>query len=221
MMTTSAPLILAFDTSAAHCAAALLSGDKLLAQAHEPMAKGQAERLMPLVAEVMAAGGVGLPDLDAIGVGVGPGNFTGIRISVSAARGLALALDIPAVGVSTLEALAHALPRPLCVIEDARRDAVYVQNFDATAAHAPLLLSPGDLAACIGARAITGSGVAVAQSMIAGLHVLPPALPLAEAIARIAAQRWHDPALARPAPLYLRSPDAAPARIGGPVMLPA
>jgi tRNA threonylcarbamoyl adenosine modification protein YeaZ len=192
-----------------------------LAYAHEDMGKGQAERLMPLIAEVMASGGVALSDLDALGVGVGPGNFTGIRISVSAARGLALALGIPAVGVSTLEALAHGLPRPLIVIEDARRDAVYVQKFDTTGAGAPLLLSPGDLAACIAERAITGSGVALAQSMIAGLHVLPPALPLAEAIARIAAQRWRDHALPRPAPLYLRAADAAPARDGGPMMLPA
>ena len=80
MMSTSEPLILAFDTSAAHCAAALLSGDKLLAHAHEPMAKGQAERLMVLITEVMAMGGAKLGDLSAIGVGVGPGNFTGIRI---------------------------------------------------------------------------------------------------------------------------------------------
>ena len=221
MMSTSEPLILAFDTSAAHCAAALLSGDMLLAHAHEPMAKGQAERLMPLIAEVLALGGAALSDLDAIGVGIGPGNFTGIRISVSAARGLALALGVPAVGVGTLEALAYGLPRPLCVIEDARRDAVYVQNFDATGASAPLLLSPGDLAACVAERAITGSGVALAAEVIPGLTILPPPLPLAEAIARIAGQNWQVPNLPRPAPLYLRAADAAPSRDGGPVMLPA
>ena len=99
-------LVLAFDTSAAHCAAALLSGDQVLAQRHEPMEKGQAERLMPMLAEMLAEAGVGFGDLARIGVGTGPGNFTGVRISVAAARGLALGLGIPAVGISALQAQA-------------------------------------------------------------------------------------------------------------------
>ncbi|MEC9312383.1 MAG: tRNA (adenosine(37)-N6)-threonylcarbamoyltransferase complex dimerization subunit type 1 TsaB, partial [Pseudomonadota bacterium] len=75
------PLVLGFDTSAAHCAAALLRGDTVVAEALEPMTRGQAERLMPLLEEVLATGGATWADLDAIGVGVGPGNFTGIRIA--------------------------------------------------------------------------------------------------------------------------------------------
>jgi tRNA threonylcarbamoyladenosine biosynthesis protein TsaB len=212
---------LAFDTSAAHCAAALLSGESLLAAAHEPMGKGQAERLMVLVTEVMAAGGAGLSDLDAIGVGVGPGNFTGIRISVSAARGLALGLGIPAVGVSTLEALAHGLPRPITVIEDARRGEVYVQEFDSAGGDDPLLLTPGDLPHVIAGGAVTGSAAGLAAAALPGSAVLPPALPLAEAIARIAAQRFRNPDLPRPAPLYLRAADAAPSRQPSPMILPA
>jgi tRNA threonylcarbamoyl adenosine modification protein YeaZ len=78
----------------------LLSGERVLCARAEEMGRGQAERLMPLLEEMLAEAGVGWSDLDRIGVGVGPGNFTGIRISVSAARGLALGLDIPAVGVS-------------------------------------------------------------------------------------------------------------------------
>ncbi len=198
-----------------------MSGGRVLAQLHEPMAKGQAERLMGLIAEVMAAGGAGLGDLDAIGVGVGPGNFTGIRISVSAARGLALGLGIPAVGVSTLDALAHGLPRPITVVEDARRGEVYVQEFDGAGGDAPLLLTPGDLPHVISGGAVTGSGAGLAVAALPGLVVLPPALPLAVAIAQIAALRWRDLDLPRPAPLYLRAADAAPARSGGPVMLPA
>lgn len=104
------PAILAFDTSAAHCAAALLSGDRLLALRTEPMEKGQAERLMPLLEEVLAEGSLGWADLDALAVGTGPGNFTGVRIAVAAARGLALALGKPALGVSRFEALALGLP---------------------------------------------------------------------------------------------------------------
>ncbi|MEN8738203.1 MAG: tRNA (adenosine(37)-N6)-threonylcarbamoyltransferase complex dimerization subunit type 1 TsaB, partial [Phaeobacter gallaeciensis] len=100
------PLVLGFDTSAAHCAAALLRGDTVVAEALEPMTRGQAERLMPLLEEVLATGGATWADLDAIGVGVGPGNFTGIRIAVSAARGLALGLGVPAVGIDGFDARA-------------------------------------------------------------------------------------------------------------------
>ena len=69
------------------------------------MAKGQAERLMPLVDEIFVEAGKTAAELGAIGIGIGPGNFTGLRISVSAARGLALALARPAIGVSVFEAL--------------------------------------------------------------------------------------------------------------------
>ena len=70
---------LGFDTSAAHCAAALIQGDRLLAQAHEDMARGQPERLFPLLGELLAGAGVDWRDLSVIGCGTGPGNFTGIR----------------------------------------------------------------------------------------------------------------------------------------------
>jgi len=78
------PVLLAFDTSAAHCAAAVLAGDAIRVERREPMARGQAERLMPLLEEVLAEAGLGWHDLDALAVGIGPGNFTGIRIAVSA-----------------------------------------------------------------------------------------------------------------------------------------
>ena len=106
----SDPLILAFDTSAAHCAAALLSGDRVLARVAEAMPRGQAERLMGLLHEVLSGSGHDWRDLDAIGVGIGPGNFTGIRISVSAARGLALGLGVPAYGVDGFAARRRISP---------------------------------------------------------------------------------------------------------------
>ena len=184
------------------------------------MAKGQAERLMPLIAEVLEAGGAAPGDIDAIAVGVGPGNFTGVRIAVAAARGLALALGIPAVGVSRLEALALDLPRPLAVVEDARRGEVYVQLFDEAGGDEPLLLTPADLPQALTVPRVTGSGAPLAADTVPGLDILPPAMPLAEAIARIAAGRWQDADLPRPAPLYLRAADAAPSRDKGPAILP-
>lgn|GEM_PF-63947 len=121
--------VLGFDTSAAHCAAAVICGDRLLAQRVEPMTKGQAERLFPLLEEVLAEAGLAWSDLDAIGVGIGPGNFTGIRISVAAARGLALSLGIPAAGVSATEAAACDVPRPCRAVVPLRGDEVVWQDF--------------------------------------------------------------------------------------------
>ncbi|WP_128513999.1 tRNA (adenosine(37)-N6)-threonylcarbamoyltransferase complex dimerization subunit type 1 TsaB [Tabrizicola thermarum] len=197
--------ILAFDTSAAHCAAALLLQGRVI-QRLEPMEKGQAERLIPLLEEVLAEGGIGWRDLRALAVGTGPGNFTGVRIAVAAARGLALGLGIPAVGVTRLEALAHGLPRPLVVIEDARRDQVYVQLFT-PAGPGPAHLADRIVPAC----PATGSA--------AGPGALPPAMPLVEAIARIGAERAASPQ-PRPSPFYLRGADAVPPADPPPVILP-
>jgi len=201
----SEPLILAFDTSAAHCAAALLHGDTVLECRVEDMAKGQAERLMPMLQEMLARHGAVWRDLAAIGVGVGPGNFTGVRISVAAARGLALSLGVPALGVSALEAAALGLPRPLRVVMDARRAEVYAQDFGPDGA--AMLTTLAALAAR-GAGALTGSGALALAALVPGARVLTAAMPLPEAIARIAAARRDTPQ-PRPAPLYLRGADAA------------
>ncbi|MBL4917965.1 tRNA (adenosine(37)-N6)-threonylcarbamoyltransferase complex dimerization subunit type 1 TsaB [Szabonella alba] len=206
--------ILAFDTSAAHCAAALLSGEQIVAARLEPMEKGQAERLMLLLQDLLAGAGLGWGDLTALAVGTGPGNFTGIRISVAAARGLALGLGIPALGVTRLEALAHGLPRPLLVAEDARRGAIYVQGFGQEP-RKPCLLTV-DEAATLPPGAVTGSGAALLNR-----KALDP-MPLAEAIAHVAAARLGDSPgadLPRPAPFYLRGADAAPPSDPPPVIL--
>ncbi|MBP1805322.1 tRNA (adenosine(37)-N6)-threonylcarbamoyltransferase complex dimerization subunit type 1 TsaB [Rubellimicrobium aerolatum] len=213
----TAPPILAFDTSAAHCAAALLSGGAVLAMREEAMATGQADRLMPLLEEILRDAGATWRDLAALGVGTGPGNFTGIRIAVAAARGLALGLTIPAIGVTAFEALAWRRDAAL-VARDARLGQVHLQAFgpmgfgpltqplDAPVPPLPLGTPVlGDLAEQVAARA--------------GLPVAAPLAPLAEAIARIAATRLgrDNP---RPAPLYLRAPDAAPPRDPAPLILP-
>lgn len=222
------PLILGFDTSAAHCAAALVCGDRCIAACSEEMARGQAERLMPLIEELLAAEGLGWRDLSGLGVGIGPGNFTGIRIAVAAARGLALALGIPAAGVTRFETLAAGLPRPLVVAEDARRDEIYLQVFgdDGVEDRPPELLprdglDPEALEAIAGLPLVGSAAAGIAAR--SGGTCLPPALPPAEAIARIASARIAEAqggALPRPAPLYLRPADAAPSSEPPPVMLP-
>jgi len=187
----SGPLVLAFDTSAAHCAAALRCGDQLLGQRMELMTRGQAEQLMPLLEALLTEHKMRWQDLSAIGVGIGPGNFTGIRIAVSTARGLALGLGIPAVGVSGLEARNHdgvlpAVPAP--------RDQVYIA-------------APGE------APRLTSVIEAAEIARGAGLAFAPEASPtdLAARIAEIASVDFAD-VTAPPAPLYLRPADAAPAR---------
>jgi tRNA threonylcarbamoyl adenosine modification protein YeaZ len=192
------PVALGFDTSAAHCAAALLRGDTVLAQVSEDMTKGQTERLFPLLEGLLTDAGLAWNDLDVIGVGIGPGNFTGIRIAVAAARGLALSLRIPAVGVTATDAAAHDLPRPCRVVLPLRADQVVWQDFGG---------------------AETQPQQATAGALPPGPAPMTPLVPPALAIARIALTRRTTPG-PRPAPLYLRPADAAPARDAAPLILP-
>ncbi len=183
--------VLAFDTSAAHCAAALLFEGRCVTRA-EAMARGQAERLMPLLQELLEQEGLRFADLARIGVGTGPGNFTGIRIAVSAARGLGLALEIPVVGVSCLQALRTASGQESAAIA-APRGMAYVQSGDGAPQLLPVSAVPTP-AAWLGAPAELVAAIA--------------------ALAR-ATQVPAPP----PAPLYLRPADAAPARDAPPCLL--
>ncbi len=216
--------ILAFDTAAAHCAAAVVWGGRLIAARHEEMQRGQGERLFPMLEELLAEAGISWPELGRIGVGIGPGNFTGIRISVAAARGLALALGIPALGVSRFESFALDLPRPLAVCLDGRAGRIMLQRFtrDGQPA-APSMLEEAEAEACLKAMAasdlaITGDDTAMQLARRIGAPCLRPALAPAEAIARIAAARPARGA-SPPSPLYLRPADAAPPRDRAPRLL--
>lgn len=202
---TSAPIVLAFDTASARCAVAVTRGDDVLAWRVEEMAKGQAERLLVICSEVLDETGITLADIDVIGVGIGPGNFTGIRISVSAARGLALGLNIPAVGVTAFDALGYGQTAPFACAVDARRDHIYFQ--------------------------ITAEDGRTSDAAIIRLEDCPPhegpligaggrqaTLPIAVAIAHLAGARRNDTPQ-RPAPFYLRPADAAPAKDAPPKIL--
>ena len=96
--------VVVFDTSNQYIAAALYCGKQEVHSIIEFMPRGQAERLMSLLYELLEGASLEWPDISKIGVCTGPGNFTGIRIAVSAARGLALGLEIPAIGISSFEA---------------------------------------------------------------------------------------------------------------------
>src|SRR6202035_3632883 len=127
-------LILAIDTALDACAAGVLDTDagKLIAQESQAMKRGHAEALMPLIARVMKESGIAFASLDRIAVTTGPGSFTGLRVGLSAARGIALAADKPVVGVTTLTAYAAPVvsengEHPVSSAIDARHDHVYFQ----------------------------------------------------------------------------------------------
>jgi len=122
--------LLAVDTALGACSAAVLDGASVLAHRFEPMDRGHAERLAPMVREVMAEAGIGFAALDRLGVTTGPGTFTGQRVGIAFMRGLRIALKKPLVGVTTLECmLAAALHETgfsaAAALHDARRNEVY------------------------------------------------------------------------------------------------
>ena len=159
---------------------------------------------MPMLQEMLAEAEIGWADLCAVGVGTGPGNFTGVRISVAAARGLALGLGVPAIGVTVFEAMAYGAGRPVTVVVDARRDEIYVQSLGEDGPEP--------------ARLTLAQNVTL-QGDVIGLGGAASAYPLAEAIARITATRLETPQ-PRPAPFYLRGSDAAAPSDPPPVILP-
>ncbi|QUJ76913.1 tRNA (adenosine(37)-N6)-threonylcarbamoyltransferase complex dimerization subunit type 1 TsaB [Sulfitobacter albidus] len=212
-------MILGLSTSGPYCGVALWHEGDVIGAAHEDLARGQAERLMPMISEVLAEAGVPPEQLQAIGVGTGPGNFTGIRISVAAARGLALGLGIPAVGIPLMDALSLDAQRPALVSLSAGRGAVYLQRFAADAGRGPARVALDALdgwahpdLTCIGDQAVE-----IAAKL--GARAATPAVSPAVGVARLAAARWQD-APAPPAPLYLRAADAAPARDAPPRIIP-
>jgi tRNA threonylcarbamoyladenosine biosynthesis protein TsaB len=215
--------LLALDTSLAACSVALWRDGTIAAAESLPMAKGQAEALVPLIQRVCAGAGTALSDVDAVGVTLGPGTFTGVRIGLATARGLGLANGCPVIGVSTLVAIAATAALPpepgdTLVVQDARRGEVYVELIDGTsgAGGGPMVLPLDNLAATFLARPLrlVGSGAALAADRLTGNvavaadTVLPdPARVAALAVAQLemdGAGAFTVP----PRPLYLRAPDA-------------
>ena len=124
-------IVLGLDTCLAACSAAVADGERLIARVSAPMARGHQERLAPMVRDLMGEAGIAFSDLDRIGVTVGPGSFTGLRVGLAFAKGLALALHRPCIGIGTLAALAASAEAPghCAAVIDAGRGQVYLQLF--------------------------------------------------------------------------------------------
>lgn len=224
-----APLkVLAIDSALAACSVAVLADGRIAAERREPMTRGHAERLLPMVREAMAEAGFGFEALDLIAVTVGPGHFTGLRVGLAAAQGLSLALDLPLAGVTTLEAVAAAAPIPderLVIALESKRADLYLQVFDGgRASSAPMALTPEDFAASPtlppGPLILAGDGAPRLERVLAAsgrlIRRIGPEIPDAVTVARIATSRHGTPVAMAPLPLYLRPPDVtmpkAPAR---------
>ena len=188
-------LILAFDTATDVATSALVSDGEVLGER-----SSRAVTLLEDVDALLRQAGTHTRDLEALAVGIGPGSFTGVRIGLSTARGLALALGIPVAGVSTLDALAEGAPAALPVI-DARRQEIFIPG--AVLAPADLEVEAGRL--CVGSGAVRYRDVLEAK----GADIPPDAderhLPRARFHAQLA--RDFGPA-EEVEPLYLRLPDA-------------
>jgi tRNA threonylcarbamoyl adenosine modification protein YeaZ len=219
--------ILALDTSMGACSAAVLcasDGARTLHARQTEMPRGHAEALMPMVQEVMAEAGLEPRDLDVIAATRGPGSFTGVRIAIAAARGLALATKAKLFGTDSLTVVAHAAlmddaaPKgPFAVAADARRGMLYfgLYSEDGGPLEGPLLIAPDAAVSLLPEtlRLAVGSGAEIlAEAAAKQSRALEPTRvtlqPNAVALAEIAFESGETSTLLRP--LYLRPPDAKP-----------
>lgn len=206
-------MILSIDTCLGASSVAVLDGERVLAVRSEPMTRGHQERIGMLAREAAAEAGVAFTDLSRIGVTVGPGSFTGLRVGLAFAKGLATALSIPCVGVNTLESLAYGTRGFAAAVIDARMSQVYIQVFaDGVSLMAPDALGLGEAAARLaelysgGPATLIGSGAPLLAEALPSASVLTPAAPDPVAVARLAVAK---PAPSHsPRPLYLRAPYA-------------
>jgi tRNA threonylcarbamoyladenosine biosynthesis protein TsaB len=224
-------IILAFDTALGACSAALVAGGVVAVHEHRDMARGHAEALAPMVESLMRAGGLDFAALDLIAVTTGPGTFTGQRVGLAFARALQLALNKPAIGVTTLDCLAEEAldrqPRAWAIAaSDAKRGEIYLgaRSAQGETLIAPELIALDGVAGRVSALAdIHGHDVALAGTAAeivapllvkAGLQCIdslvrqPDAIfvaKLAAAEASAGGDRLKGPP---PKPLYLRAPDA-------------
>lgn len=216
--------VLAVDTALGQCAVCVLDTDALepLALETAEIDRGHAEALLPMMDRVVARAEGGFAAVERVAVTVGPGSFTGLRVGISAARAVGLALKVPVVGVTTLSALMapHMAPvryRLIVAAIDARGGRVYAQAIapNGRAVIAPSIVTLRDVVRALGSSGVTivGSGgpAIAAEAWTVGIDVkVDPAPPLPDItwVARLAAAAVPEHAL--PKPFYLAGPGARP-----------
>jgi tRNA threonylcarbamoyladenosine biosynthesis protein TsaB len=210
-------VVLALDAAGLGASVAVAVGEEILAEERDALPHGQAERLLPMIDRAMRQAGQRPDNLALVAVTVGPGSFTGIRVGLAAARGVALATGARLVGVTGFAAVAALLVPPgfLLVALESRREDLYVQLFDVASRplDEPRSVLPADLAGVVAglgdaALSIAGDAAGRAVAALAGR----PRTELAEAPAATArgvlrAALRQPAASGRARPLYLRPPD--------------
>lgn len=211
------------DTAASACSVAAWEDGNTLAWRQQSMARGQAEALLPMVRAVLIEAEVKAVEFDIVAATVGPGAFTGIRIGLSAARGIALSAGLPCVGVTNLEAIAagalkgeHRSAAALVVAIDTKRGDIYAQGFDMDGgAHGQALACSYEFLASQtvkGPVMIAGDAAEPLAAAMAERGIEAFSIPTADfadpgIVAAIAARRWlSDEDSLPPEPFYLRAP---------------
>jgi len=204
-------IVLALDTCLTACSVAVADGDRVLGWESEVMARGHQERLAPMTRRLMEQAGLGFPEVDRIAATVGPGSFTGLRVGIAFAKGLAQALGRPTVAVGTLQALAAGHDGLVFAAIDARRDQIYLQGFeDGRPLMAPDALAVETAAARLAELAqgrtpvLVGSGAGLLAGLFPAARVVAAEGCDARQVARLGAAGQAGPLR----PLYLRTPDA-------------
>lgn len=232
-------MILALDTTLDACSVALATdggdggGGEVIAQISESRARGHAEALIPMVESLIAGAGRRMGDISKIIVTTGPGTFTGVRIGIAAARGLALALEVPVIGVPTLDAMAASaaaidfVPAGTSVLAaiDARRGDLYLAlyralkgDFPIAPVLAPARVATGSAEKWLGewsAKPIIaiGSGARMLADLMPDIQTGElPEVPDMGLLACLGSGLPDKYCAGPPAPLYLRPPDAVPAQ---------
>ena len=214
-------LVMGLDTALQRCSVAILREGAVLAERSAGMERGHAEHLAPMAKAVLDEAGVSVTDLDRIGVVVGPGGFTGVRVALSFARGLVIGTEVPAVGVTSLAALAGNVKAPkdalIAPVIDARRGQVYAALYDSSLNEklSPFVASPEEAfrrlqdAARSKPVMLVGTGATLLGKIPTGWSQADaPDQIDARIVARLAGQAPLSSG--PPRPLYLRPPDAKP-----------
>lgn len=216
--------VLAIDTSMQACSAALSIDGRSVGR-FEERERGHAEAIVPMIADVMKDAGVGFADLDKLAVSTGPGTFTGVRVGIATARGLALAAGLPLIGRSGLVVMAQQVvaarskdeTSDILIAADARRGQIYWALFDHSGCQRtePAANTAFEIVSCLphGQTAVAGTGALLvmetAEDMARDVVVaVPNLLPDAAALAKMA--EGIRPGASPVNPLYLRPPDAKP-----------
>ena len=199
-MTSS--LVLVIDTSLHACSVGLFRDGAPLFVASEAMQRGHQERLGPLAAEALEKTGVRPRELTHLGVTLGPGSFTGLRVGLSFAKGLAVGLNLPLQGIGTLEALGHhpdLLTKRRVAVIDGGRGQIYVQAFDGQTVEAPRAVTAENFD--IDTDMLTGPG---AHLLAGRAEIFEQGWPATEALAALTVKGGHDDLT----PHYMREADA-------------